>query len=64
MPAAKPHEPARDHRRTSDLAARIEEMQHYDAELDENEISQLWVFRNDARNYALLGDPAVRLPRR
>jgi hypothetical protein len=49
---------------SSDLSARIEEMQHYDVELDENEIAQLWVFRNDARNYALLGDPAVRLPGR
>jgi hypothetical protein len=49
---------------SSDLAARIEEMLHYDAELDEDEIAQLWIFRNDARNYALLGDPAVRLPGR
>jgi hypothetical protein len=49
---------------SADLSARIEEMQHYDAELDESEIAQLWVFRNDARNYALMGDPAVRLPGR
>jgi hypothetical protein len=49
---------------SADLATRIEEMQHYDAEVDENEIAQLWILRNDARNYALLGDPAVRLPGR
>ena len=49
---------------SSDLSTRIEEMQHYDVEVDENEIAQLWILRNDARNYALLGDPAVRLPGR
>jgi hypothetical protein len=49
---------------SSDLATRIEEMQHYDVAIDENEIAQLWILRNDARNYALLGDPAVRLPGR
>jgi hypothetical protein len=26
------------------------------------EIARLWMARNDARNYALLGDPAVKLP--
>ncbi|MGQ9927608.1 MAG: C1 family peptidase [Chloroflexaceae bacterium] len=31
--------------------------------VDPLELSQLWVARNDARNYALLGDPAARLPR-
>lgn len=29
---------------------------------DPQEVSALWVARNDARNYALLGDPAVCLP--
>jgi hypothetical protein len=30
--------------------------------VDPRNLSSLWVARNDARNYALLGDPAVRLP--
>lgn len=30
--------------------------------VDPTELSKLWAARNDARNYALLGDPAVRLP--
>jgi hypothetical protein len=30
--------------------------------VDDLELSRLWMARNDARNYALLGDPAARLP--
>ncbi len=30
--------------------------------VDPTELGKLWAARNDARNYALLGDPAVRLP--
>lgn len=30
--------------------------------VEDVEISRLWMARNDARNYALLGDPAARLP--
>lgn len=31
-------------------------------QVDDLEIAKLWMARNDARNYALLGDPAARLP--
>ncbi|NWF78700.1 MAG: C1 family peptidase [Chloroflexi bacterium] len=30
--------------------------------VDPSELAKLWMARNDARNYALLGDPAARLP--
>ena len=30
--------------------------------VEDGELSRLWMARNDARNYALLGDPAARLP--
>jgi hypothetical protein len=43
------------------LAGEVENM-NYGKQVDENYLSRLWVARNDARNYALLGDPAVRLP--
>lgn len=31
-------------------------------QVDDFELAKLWMARNDARNYALLGDPAARLP--
>jgi hypothetical protein len=49
---------------SSDLGARIEEVLCYDAECPDSELAQLWIACNDARNYAIAGDPAVRLPGR
>lgn len=49
---------------SSDLSARIEEMLCYDAECPDSELAQLWIACNDARNYAIAGDPAVCLPGR
>ncbi|HET7501348.1 MAG TPA: hypothetical protein VFK02_10110 [Kofleriaceae bacterium] len=45
----------------SDLAARIEDATKYDVAVDDHELAQLWIYANDARDYAVIGDPAVRL---
>ncbi|GAB4194829.1 MAG: C1 family peptidase [Roseiflexaceae bacterium] len=44
------------------LAVRLAELQHNSKwGADERQLSTLWAARNDARNYIVLGDPAVRL---
>ncbi len=45
----------------ADLSARIDEMQSFDEQYSDSELAQMWIFNNDARNYAVVGDPAVRL---
>lgn len=45
----------------SDLAARIEDATKYDVAVDDRELAQLWLHANDARDYAVIGDPAVRI---
>lgn len=45
----------------SDLAARIEDATKYDVAVDDRELAQLWLYANDARDYAVIGDPAVRI---
>lgn len=47
--------------RSSLLANTLEDIR-FGLRVDPYELAQLWIARNDARNYALLGDPAVRLP--
>jgi hypothetical protein len=45
----------------SDLATRIEDATKYDVAVDDHELAQLWIYANDARDYAVIGDPAVRV---
>jgi hypothetical protein len=45
---------------TTDLEA-LKEDARFGATPDPLEMSGLWTARNDARNYVLLGDPAVRV---
>lgn len=46
----------------SQLADTLEKLQ-FNYQIGDHELSRLWTARNDARNYALLGDPAARLTR-
>jgi hypothetical protein len=45
----------------SDLAVRIEGIQLYDEAYTEDELARAWIYANDARNYTVIGDPAVRI---
>jgi hypothetical protein len=46
---------------STDLTALLEKVRDgYKPELAENELARLWTANNDARNYAIIGDPAVR----
>ena len=45
----------------SDLTAIIQDIQLDEAEYDDGEIVQMWLNSNDARNYTVIGDPAVRI---
>ncbi len=46
---------------SSGLLEKLEELQ-YGGEVSEIEIANDWTANNDARNYIVLGDPAVRVP--
>ena len=46
----------------ADLSERIEQIQVYDEHYDDAELAHMWICNSDARNYAVFGDPAVRIP--
>lgn len=45
---------------SSDLSTQLEDIK-YGEMVNDVELSNLWMANNDARNYAIIGDPAVRL---
>jgi hypothetical protein len=47
----------------ADLSERIEQIQIYDEHYEDAELAHMWICNSDARNYAVIGDPAVRIPR-
>lgn len=47
---------------SSDLAILLEELEYGNKTILPIEVANMWTANNDARNYILLGDPAVRVP--
>jgi hypothetical protein len=46
----------------SELTSLLHEIRAYGRVIDDRELAQLWLATNDARNFLIIGDPAIRLP--